>query len=97
VTNLSLSTSNHNLLDELVQLQNKAHELHFTLRWDLPVPYSNANPVAVETSEERAPSGAGRSWLYVEPDGDVLPAQGASVNVLGNILRDPWEKIYQPQ
>jgi organic radical activating enzyme len=97
VTNLSLSTSNHHLLDELVQLQNKANELHFTLRWDLSVPYSNANPVAVETSEERAPSGAGRSWLYVEPDGDVLPAQGASVNILGNILRDPWEKIYQPQ
>jgi organic radical activating enzyme len=96
VTNLSLSTSDHDLLDELVQLQSKASELNFTLRWDLPVPYSDTNPVAMETEEDQVPSGAGKTWLYVEPDGDVLPTQGMADKVLGNILRDPWEKIYQP-
>ncbi len=35
--------------------------------------------------------------LYVEPDGDVLPAQGIANQILGNLLRDPWEKIYHPK
>jgi MoaA/NifB/PqqE/SkfB family radical SAM enzyme len=34
-----------------------------------------------------------RQHLYVEPDGDVLPAQGYNV-VLGNLLRDSWESIW---
>jgi len=95
VTNLSLSASDHSLLDELLNLQNKANEFHFTMRWDLPVPYSESHPVSIETEDDKVPSGAGKAWLYVEPDGDVLPAQGAAGNVLGNILRDPWEKIYR--
>jgi organic radical activating enzyme len=95
VTNLSLSTSDHSLLDELLNLQNRANEFHFTMRWDLPVPYSESHPVSIETEDDKVPSGAGKAWLYVEPDGDVLPAQGAAGNVLGNILRDPWEKIYK--
>ena len=45
----------------------------------------------METVEDNIPSGAGKTWLYVEPDGDVLPAQGMADNVLGNFLRDPWE------
>ena len=93
--NLSLSTADQTLQDELLQLQNKANAMGFTLRWDLPVPYSEAHPVAVETEEDRVPSGAGRAWLYVEPDGDVLPAQGLADQVLGNILREEWEKIYK--
>ena len=35
-----------------------------------------------------------RQHLYVEPDGDVLPAQGYNV-VLGNLLRDSWEAIWE--
>jgi len=58
------------------------------------VPYSSDHPVAAETAEDRIPEGAGRAWLYVEPDGDVLPAQGMADRVLGNMLRDPWERIY---
>jgi MoaA/NifB/PqqE/SkfB family radical SAM enzyme len=37
--------------------------------------------------------GAGRAWLYVEPDGDVLPAQGIN-KILGNLVSDSWEKIW---
>jgi organic radical activating enzyme len=95
VQNVSLSTSNPALLDELVQLQGKASELNLTLRWDLPTPYSESNPVSVETAEDEVPSGAGKAWLYVEPDGDVLPAQGVADKVLGNILRDGWDQIYR--
>jgi MoaA/NifB/PqqE/SkfB family radical SAM enzyme len=60
------------------------------------VPYSADNPVALETAQDDVPAGAGKSWLYVEPDGDVLPAQGMAGQVLGNLLRDPWETIYKP-
>jgi organic radical activating enzyme len=94
VRNLSLSTSDKKFLGELLAIQNKANTFKFTMRWDLPVPYSDINPVAVETEDDKVPEGAGRAWLYVEPDGDVLPAQGEADKVMGNMLSDPWEKIY---
>jgi hypothetical protein len=78
------------------ELQNKAAVLGLTLKFDLPVPYSADHPVAMETQEENIPSGAGKAWLYVEPDGDVLPAQGMANKVLGNFLHDSWETIYRP-
>jgi len=45
--------------------------------------------------DDAVPPGAGKAWLYVEPDGDVLPAQGMADQVLGNLLKDGWEKIYK--
>ncbi len=94
VTSLSLSASADSLTGTLASLRDRAAELGLTLRWDLPVPYSEQNPVALETAEDEVPEGAGRVWLYVEPDGDVLPAQGMADQILGNFLHDPWEKIY---
>ena len=73
------------------EAQNAAHEHGLTLVWDLAAPYSHVNPIEVEAglpAEQVI-----RQHLYVEPDGDVLPAQGYNV-VLGNLLRDPWEKIW---
>ncbi|MBM3126435.1 MAG: radical SAM protein, partial [Chloroflexi bacterium] len=96
VANISLSTSDPDLLDELLELQGFASTLHLTMRWDLPVPYSSANPVTIETREEQMQEGKGRMWMYVEPDGDVLPAQGQSERVLGNLLRDDWSVIQPP-
>jgi hypothetical protein len=90
---VSLSISDPNLNDVLVSTRNQAAALGLSLVWDLPVPYSAMNPVALETEAEASASGAGHAWLYVEPDGDVLPAQGVNT-VLGNILRDPWEQIW---
>ena len=69
--------------------------MNLRLIFDLPVPYSAAHPVALETAEDAEPAGAGKAWLYVEPDGDVLPAQGLADQILGNLLRDAWEKIYR--
>ncbi|MBN1453504.1 MAG: radical SAM protein [Anaerolineales bacterium] len=95
VTSLSLGLADTSVRDRLDDVLDKAANLGMRLAFDLPVPYSADNPVAFETAEDKVPSGAGKSWLYVEPDGDVLPAQGMADQVLGNLLRDPWDKIYQ--
>jgi hypothetical protein len=88
---LSLSAADPEGAEALTGLRGRAADLGLSLVWDLPVPYSPANPVSKEIG---APSsGAGKGWLYVEPDGDVLPEQGVN-RVLGNFLRDPWEKIW---
>lgn len=94
VQSLSLSLRDQALQPVLETVRSKAANLHLTLRFDLPVPYSEQNPVALETEEDQIPSGAGKAWLYVEPDGDVLPAQGMAAQVLGNFLRDDWETIH---
>jgi hypothetical protein len=95
VNSLSLTFSNPEL--SVTELRDKAATLGLALKYDLPVPYSSDHPVAFETAEDEVPKGAGKAWLYVEPDGDVLPAQGMADRVLGNILRDPWERIYPPK
>jgi hypothetical protein len=33
--------------------------------------------------------------MYVEPDGDVLPAQGEADKILGNFLKDERESIHK--
>jgi len=75
----------------LEEAQNSVHQHGLTLIWDLASPYSHVNPVEVETG--LSPEQVVRQHLYVEPDGDVLPAQGYNV-VLGNLLRDSWESIW---
>jgi len=95
VTSLSLGLADVSLRESLDEALDKAANLGMQLAFDLPVPYSADNPVAFETAKDEVPSGAGTSWLYVEPDGDVLPAQGMADAVLGNILRDSWDEIYK--
>jgi hypothetical protein len=89
---VSLSADAPERREALKAAADQAAHLGLTLVWDLPVPYSALNPVSVET--EAAPPGAGRAWLYLEPDGDVLPAQGHN-RVLGNFVSDAWETIWQ--
>jgi hypothetical protein len=94
VKSLSLTTSDTSLYETYNTLRNKAADLGLTLKVDLPVPYSANHPVAIETSEDNIAEGAGKAWLYVEPDGDVLPNQGKAGQVLGNLLRDDWKTIH---
>lgn len=95
VENISLSYSDPNFEKKLLNLRNKVAELGFDLDWDLPVPYSQFNPVSAEINDDDyKPNGTGKAWLYVEPDGDVLPAQGITKK-LGNFLADPWEVIWE--
>ncbi|RPI31836.1 MAG: radical SAM protein [Chloroflexota bacterium] len=91
---ISLSASDPSLAAVVDEAREKAANLHFELVWNLPVPYSAVNPVSLELEDQEQPDGAGRAWLYVEPDGDTLPAQGVNV-VLGNMLTDPWDKIWK--
>jgi len=95
VTSLSLGLADTSLAENMDDVRDKAANLGMQLVFDLPVPYSADNPVAFETADDEIPSGAGKAWLYVEPDGDVLPAQGMADQVLGNFLRDSWETIYK--
>lgn len=95
---VSLSEASLDLTKELEDLRDFAAVLQMDLVWDMPVPYSENNPVTLElekAAEKEAPEGAGKAWLYVEPDGDVLPAQGLYDQILGNILNDPWDKIWE--
>jgi hypothetical protein len=95
VKNLSLTTDPTHR-DAVLQNREILSSLGMRLVWDLPVPYSENNPVAFELiEEETTPSGAGKAWLYIEPDGDVLPAQGQADQVLGNILKNEWSEIYK--
>ncbi len=94
VRSLSL-TFEPGLDDSAPSLRDRAAALGLRLTWDLPVPYSASHPVLLELAEVQTQSGAGKAWLYVEPDGDVLPSQGMADQILGNFLRDPWEKIYK--
>jgi hypothetical protein len=93
VHSLSLTTADQSLREGYDAIRDRAAELGLTLKFDLPVPYSASNPVAFETQEDKIPEGAGRAWMYVEPDGDLLPAQGMADQVLGNLLRDEWTTI----
>jgi len=91
---VSLTTRAPELTPLLKSARDTAAGLDLELVWDIPVPYSEHNPVRMELPEAERVEGAGRAWLYVEPDGDVLPGQGMET-VLGNLLRDPWEQIWQ--
>ena len=91
---LSLSTSDISLQATLMELRDLSAALGLTLIWDLAVPYSAFNPVGLEVQEDVPSHEASPTSLYIEPDGDVFPAQGVNL-VLGNLLTDPWEKIWQ--
>jgi MoaA/NifB/PqqE/SkfB family radical SAM enzyme len=95
VKNLSVTTDPTHR-DAVLQNRELVANLGMRMVWDLPVPYSENNPVAFELLEdETTPSGAGKAWLYVEPDGDVLPTQGQADQILGNVLKNEWSEIYK--
>ena len=93
---LSLSAADNSLARSLQKIQDQAVMQGLSMVWDLPVPYSQYNPINLElkTGGKRIKKGAGNAWLYVEPDGDVLPAQGIN-RVMGNMLTDPWSSIWK--
>ncbi|HZW04274.1 MAG TPA: radical SAM protein [Anaerolineaceae bacterium] len=95
VPSISLSAMDRTLDPDLQIARDSVAAHDMTLVWDLPVPYSANHPVALELEQpEEVLAGPGRAWLYVEPDGDVLPAQGTN-QMLGNLLNEPWETVWE--
>lgn len=93
VQNISFSAPSKELESELSIAGRKAAEKGLSLISDLPVPYTEMNPVNIALEEDNTfIEGHGRSWLYVEPDGDVLPGQGILYK-LGNFIEDTWLTI----
>jgi hypothetical protein len=89
---ISSSESSGPAAEALSKSHEWAADLGLELIWDLPVPFSAQHPIHLEAPD--AALGNGVAWLYVEPDGDVLPSQGID-SVLGNVLRDPWGEIWK--
>lgn len=89
---LAASADDPEIKDAVLSARDHVAHLGLDLVWDLPAPYSRRNPIELELEE--APQASGRAWLYVEPDGDVLPGQGIN-EILGNLLRDDWDTIWK--
>jgi organic radical activating enzyme len=93
VENISLSSPSKDFEGQLTAMGQLTVEKGLSLVYDLPVPYSEFNPVNLELEESEAnDKGAARSWIYIEPDGDVLPGQGYPTK-LGNLLSDGWMNV----
>lgn len=93
VKNLSLTVQNPELKTALKECIDYATFKGFSIVSDIPVPYSAFNQFNIEQEENHHGDGAGGAWLYVEPDGDVLPTQGVN-HVMGNLLTDEWPSIW---
>jgi organic radical activating enzyme len=93
---LSLSGSDSAIHESLTAAYEKAAQLDLNLVWDLPVPFSEFNPIAITQQPDDPTKHSRKSWLYIEPDGDILTSQ-ESETVLGNVLKDPigilWNQI----
>lgn len=76
----------------LVRVRDKAAEKGMRFLWYTPTEYCRMSPIELEIGAKRC--NAGEHSICVEPNGDVLPCQSYYVSA-GNILRDPWEQIWQ--
>jgi len=68
----------------------KSREVFFN--WFLPTCYKNVNPVELGFGQ-RCCSACSVNMM-IEPNGDVIPCQSWTQQRLGNILSDPWERIW---
>ncbi len=78
----------------LIRVRDRAEELGMRFLWYTPTEYCRMSPVELEIGAKRC--NAGEYSMCIEPNGDVLPCQSYYVTA-GNILRDPWEKIWTSQ
>ncbi len=75
----------------LTKLKEIAAEGQVKLIWYTPTPYHEFNPVNYGLGIKQCT--ACSLNMAIEPDGTVLPCQ-SYYEPLGNILSDPWEKIW---
>ncbi len=82
------------LKDLLPRIKVKAEELQMIFSWYTPTQYCELNPVSMELGIKSCT--AARVNLCIGPDGTVYPCQ-SYFERLGNILTDPWDKIWNNQ
>ncbi|MEM2905809.1 MAG: radical SAM protein, partial [Candidatus Bathyarchaeia archaeon] len=75
----------------LDEVKHEAFLLGMEFNWYSPTRYCELNPVTMGLGAKFC--SACRTNMAVEPDGTVLPCQSWFKSV-GNILTDPWEKIW---
>ncbi len=76
----------------LAAVRDRAAALDMRFLWYTPTDYCRLSPLELELGPRRC--NAGEYSLCIEPNGDVLPCQSYYV-AAGNILRDPWQRIWQ--
>ncbi|MCE5297305.1 MAG: radical SAM protein, partial [Euryarchaeota archaeon] len=76
----------------LTKLKRMADENKVKLIWYTPTPYHEFNPINYGLGIKQCT--ACSLNMAIEPDGTVLPCQ-SYYEPLGNILSDPWEKIWE--
>jgi radical SAM protein with 4Fe4S-binding SPASM domain len=76
----------------LQQATGIAQEIGINLQWYSPTCYKHLNPIELGFGVKGCSAAAYN--MLIEPDGKVLPCQSWPDSV-GNILADPWEKIWQ--
>ncbi len=79
------------LRDLMLRLRQVARETDTNLIWYSPTPYCEFNPVNLGLGLKQCTACAIN--MAIEPDGTVLPCQ-SYYEPLGNILTDPWDKIW---
>ncbi len=78
----------------LADVRDRARALGMRFLWYTPTEYCRLSPVEWELGPRRC--NAGQYSICIEPNGDVLPCQ-SYYTAAGNILRDPWEQIWQSE
>ena len=79
------------LKDLLPRIKIKAEELQMSFSWYTPTQYCKLDPVSMGLGIKSCT--AARVNLSIGPDGTVYPCQ-SYFESLGNILTDPWDKIW---
>ncbi len=87
----AVGISYEEMCDALHRLKAIADESKVNMIWYSPTPYCEFNPVNEGFGIKQCT--ACSINMAIEPDGTVLPCQSYYVP-LGNILRDPWERIW---
>jgi len=78
----------------ILSMNEELERLGMRFIWYSPTRYCAFNPLELDLGEKRCT--AGEYNLCVEPDGEVLPCQSWYESA-GNILKDPWESIWQSE
>jgi len=78
----------------LNEVRKRAAALGMRFLWYLPTDYCRFSPLQFDLGLRRC--NAGEYSICIEPNGDVLPCQSYYQSV-GNILRDPWERIWHSE